>query len=353
MPPESPLVTRGRWLRACVFSASMSVLAMTAHLLAGGRLPSLGVTVLAGLLVTCLTFPITSVDRSVAGVIAITTAAQGALHVAFALPMALAVEGSSTIGTAGQMSMPAGTSGIGVAQACRPIAVPHRPKRARLRDLGRLVVGGVLTTVVAPSTAASASAHVQVDPSTTAPGSTPILTFRVPTESVDASTTKVEVTLLSTDPFPSVSARALAGWTVTVTEAKLPTPVVDDDGATLTQSPHTVTWTADVETAVPPGQFQGFELEVGPLPATGSVVSPVTQTYSDGSVVKCDEATPADGEPPEHPAPGFDVAASAAITSSKAASTSDGTARTLGVVGAIAAGIGLADVTAARKRTPA
>lgn len=42
MPPESPLVTHGRWLRAGVFSLAMTMLAMTAHLLAGGHLPGVG-----------------------------------------------------------------------------------------------------------------------------------------------------------------------------------------------------------------------------------------------------------------------------------------------------------------------
>ncbi|HEY8788971.1 MAG TPA: YcnI family protein [Actinopolymorphaceae bacterium] len=237
----------------------------------------------------------------------------------------------------------------------RTSPVPIHPPITRRRHLARAVVGGLLAAAVVFLTAASASAHVHIDASTTEPGANAILTFRVPTESETARTTKAEVTLPSDDPFPSVSANALAGWTVGVTEAKLPTPVVDDDGATLTKAPHTVRWTARAGAAVGPGEFQEFELQVGPLPKSGAVVLPVTQTYSDGSVVKWDGATPPGGEEPEHPAPSFDIAAAPAVTSSDSASTTDGTARTLGivgiVVGAIGAGIGLTGLAAARRRT--
>lgn len=239
-----------------------------------------------------------------------------------------------------------------------PIHPPtHTPNHERRRHFARFFVGGLLTATVVFGTALSASAHVHVDPSTTEPGANPILTFRVPSESATAGTTKVEVTLPTDNPLPSVSAKALAGWTVAVTEAKLPTPVVDDDGATLTEAPHTLTWTAEAGAAVGPGEFQEFELQVGPLPKSGSVVLPVTQTYSDGMVVKWDEVTPASGEEPEHPAPSFDVVAAPVVTPSKAVSSSDDTARTLAVagivVGAIGAGIGLAGATAARRQKSA
>lgn len=229
--------------------------------------------------------------------------------------------------------------------------------RTRRRQLLRALVGGILTGAVVFFGAASASAHVHVDPSTTEPGGDAIPTFRVPTESAAAGTTKVEVTLPTQDPFPCVSARALAGWTVTVTDSKLPAPVVDDDGVTLTKAPHTVTWTAHAGSAVGPGQFQEFELQVGALPKSGTVVLPVTQTYSDGSVVTWNEPTPAGGEEPEHPAPSFDVVAGPSSTPAKTASASDDTARALGVagivVGAIGAGIGLAGTAAARRRRSA
>ncbi|HEY8788972.1 MAG TPA: hypothetical protein VIM10_07575 [Actinopolymorphaceae bacterium] len=119
MPPESPLVTHGRWLRAAVFSLAMTVLAITAHLLAGGDLPGYGLTVLAGLLVGCLTYPITRRDRGARAIVATTVAAQAALHLAFAVPMAGLARASAAggTGTVGHMVMPTGASGVSVEQA--------------------------------------------------------------------------------------------------------------------------------------------------------------------------------------------------------------------------------------------
>lgn len=119
MPSESPLVTHGRWLRAGVFSLAMTMLAMTAHLLAGGHLPGVGLTVLAGLLVGCLTYPITRRDRGVRAIVATTVAAQAALHLAFAVPMAGLAPASARTGTGavGHMVMPTGASGVSVDQA--------------------------------------------------------------------------------------------------------------------------------------------------------------------------------------------------------------------------------------------
>lgn len=117
MPSESPLVTSGRWLRAGVFSMAMVVLAASAHLLAGGHLPGVGSTVAAGLLVGCLTYPVTRSGRSVG---AVTVAAQATLHVAFAVSMAGPTPtsaGNGGVGVPGHQVMPTGSSGISVEQA--------------------------------------------------------------------------------------------------------------------------------------------------------------------------------------------------------------------------------------------
>jgi uncharacterized protein YcnI len=236
-------------------------------------------------------------------------------------------------------------------------AQPHRSIRTRRHHLARVAVGGAVIGAVTFFGSAAASAHVHVDPSSTEPGAFSILTFRVPTESATASTIKVEVTLPSDNPFPSVSARALPGWTIAVVDAKLPKPVVDDDGATLTEAPNTVTWTADNASAIGPGEFGEFALQVGPLPASGTVVLPAVQTYSDGSTVTWDEPETSGGTEPEHPAPSFDITPVASpVSPMKVSSSTDHTARVLGVVGimvgVIGAGIGLAGAVAARRRTP-
>jgi hypothetical protein len=119
MSPESPLVTRGRWLRAGVFTLAMTLLAMTAHLAAGGRLPAAGVTVLAGLLVGCLAYPVTQRVSGIGAVVATTAAAQLVLHLAFALPMLSSSGRPETAGGGAGLHavMPIGSSGVSIERA--------------------------------------------------------------------------------------------------------------------------------------------------------------------------------------------------------------------------------------------
>ena len=161
-----------------------------------------------------------------------------------------------------------------------------------------------LTTATALALAAplAASAHVHVEPGSADPGSWSVLTFRVPNESATAGTTSVVVDLPTDTPFSSVGTEPVPGWTATVTTAALPEPV-DVGGATLTEVPATVTWTAEPGVQIGDGQFQRFSITAGPVPETGSIALPTHQGYSDGTVVDWDEPTPASGEEPEHPAP--------------------------------------------------
>lgn len=181
----------------------------------------------------------------------------------------------------------------------------HRQSRRR---------GALLSTVLATAALVllpvmAASAHVHVIPDSTASGGWSALTFRVPNESADASTTKVEVQLPQDTPFLSVSVKPVPGWTATVTEAELPKPV-EVRGTTLTKAARTVTWTADAtDGGIAPGEYQEFAVSAGPLPAPGEILLPATQTYSDGEVVAWDQPTPASGDEPEHPAPSIKVTA--------------------------------------------
>src|SRR4029078_11757146 len=81
----------------------------------------------------------------------------------------------------------------------------------------------------------------------------------------------------------------------------------------------------------------------GPRPATGPVLLPAAQTYSDGTVVAWDQPTPAGGPELEHPAPALVVTAAsvragggtavpavaASASPSAAADTNDPVARLL------------------------
>ncbi|MFF0818560.1 YcnI family protein [Rhodococcus sp. NPDC003318] len=200
-----------------------------------------------------------------------------------------------------------------------------------------------------------ASAHVTV----VAPGATQggygVLTFRVPTESDTAGTTKLEVTLPA---LKSARTEPLPGWTAQVTK--------NPNGEATA-----VTWTADPGVSVGPGQFQQFVLSAGPLPAEDEVSFPAVQTYSDGEVVAWDQEAGADGTEPDKPAPSLTLTATSASGDAHGAASGDAhgaaatesadteveatdtTARWLGgiglVLGALGAALGLGALVRSRR----
>jgi uncharacterized protein YcnI len=204
--------------------------------------------------------------------------------------------------------------------------------------------------------AGAAAAHVTVTSPDSTPGDEGKLLFTVPSESESASTTAVRVTLPVAKPFAEVSAKPLPGWTVTMTERTLPKPITYE-GFTLTKAVATVTWTAAKGQGLRPGEFDEFELLVGPFPEKATTLSlPALQTYSDGTTVSWDEPTPANGDEPDHPTPTLDLTAAPAATTKVPAndpSSADSVARWLGGVGLVlgASALGLALLTR-RRRTP-
>ena len=193
---------------------------------------------------------------------------------------------------------------------CSNSTVPQRrPVTAAVA--GRVLAAVAVAAVAGGLTATSASAHVRVHADSTASGTFSQLTFRVPTESDTASTTKVEVTLPQDHPFLDVSTKPVPGWTATVTEQPLPTPVTVE-GTTITKAARTVTWQAQAGAGIAPGEYQDFDISAGPLPAPATILLPATQTYSDGTTVTWDQPNPAGGPEPEHPSPALVVTAAPA-----------------------------------------
>ena len=135
-----------------------------------------------------------------------------------------------------------------------------------------------------------AAAHVTVSSPDAVPGGFGKLVLRVPTESDTASTTKVQIQLPADTPFAFVSTKPHPGWTVATTERTLAHPITAE-GFTLSKAVATVTWTASGASAgIGPGQFDEFELSLGPFPTDVDTLSfPTTQTYSDGTVVTWDQ----------------------------------------------------------------
>lgn len=148
----------------------------------------------------------------------------------------------------------------------------------------------------------AADAHVKISPNTAAPGDDIQVTFRVPNESESAGTVRVEIDLPTKTPFADASYEQVAGWTARIVEATLPRPIVND-GVKVTEAPVKIIYVADKGVSIKAGQFQEFPVALDLTPDTGSVAFPTIQTYSDGTVVNWNQATPADGDEPDHPAP--------------------------------------------------
>ena len=162
-----------------------------------------------------------------------------------------------------------------------------------------------LVLVLLLAGAGPALAHVTVTgQDAVSGGSDAVVTFRVPTESETASTTKVEVALPTDTPMASVDMLAMPGWTETQTSINLSTPIKTDDGD-ITSAVSRVIWTAQAGYQIKPGSFGEFVLVAGQLPDTKSLTFKVLQTYSDKKVVSWIQV-PAAGQTAEdvdYPAP--------------------------------------------------
>jgi periplasmic copper chaperone A len=133
--------------------------------------------------------------------------------------------------------------------------------------------------------AAPALAHVSVNPRELEAGSFAKLTFRVPNESDTASTVSLQVVFPEAAPFERVSVKPTPGWTHAVEQS---------DAAVVS-----ITWEGG---EIGPGEFQEFDISVGPVPDVDKLEFKAIQTYSDGEVVRWIDPV-IEGEDPEHPAP--------------------------------------------------
>jgi uncharacterized protein YcnI len=166
--------------------------------------------------------------------------------------------------------------------------------------MGKRIALAVVVAIVAIVIPGTALAHVTVDPAEAAPGGFATLSFRVPNERDDASTSSVEVNFPTDAVIPFVSVRPVPGWEVVVERRTLDEPV-ESEGGEIDEVVAAITWTGG---PIGPGQFQVFEVSAGPLPEdVDALVFPTLQTYDSGEVVRWIDETPASGEEPEHPAP--------------------------------------------------
>ena len=146
-----------------------------------------------------------------------------------------------------------------------------------------LVPVALALAVLAPATA---DAHVTVQPDSVAAGAFTVLDVRVPNETDNTDTTKVELQLPSG--FTEASYQPVPGWSVKVAKKKLATPVKSDEGDTITEEVSQITWTGTgSEGKIGPGQFMDFPLSVQVPEKEGTTLTfKALQTYDDGKVVR-------------------------------------------------------------------
>jgi periplasmic copper chaperone A len=174
--------------------------------------------------------------------------------------------------------------------------------RAPLRALLALATAGALGLALP----ATASAHVTVSADDAAPGAWIKLTFRVPNESDTAGTVGLTVTFPTDTPFAFVSVKPHVGWDVEVTRESLDEPV-EAGSYTLDEVVTAISWTAQGDTLIAPGQFDEFDVSVGPPPEEEMAIElPADQRYSDGAVVSWSEP-PDDHFEGSKPSPAFTV----------------------------------------------
>lgn len=162
------------------------------------------------------------------------------------------------------------------------------------RTLARPLIGLGLGAALVIGVPLAASAHVTVGPDRVDPGYSADVTLRAPNESDTASTVKIEVHLPADTPFTNLRYEPTPGWETTIVRGELPAPV-EVSGNTITEAATSIVFTAEAGHEIAPGQFQTWTVALGPIPEVGRILLPVTQTYSDGTVVEW-KATPEEVE---------------------------------------------------------
>lgn len=215
------------------------------------------------------------------------------------------------------------------------------------RALAVPALAGVLLT----ASAAVASAHVTISPSTGQAGAYAVLTVSVPHGCDGSATTKVAIKI--PEGITSVTPTRNPFWKVAVTKEKLAQPVTDAHGNTLTERDGTVTYTAI--TPLPDKQRDSFELSLKLPDAAGQTLAfPTVQTCGKGQTGWTEVAAAGqDADSLEHPAPTLTLtegsgdgnghgSATATPSAAPAQPAAAGSGPDLGVYGLVAGVLGLA-----------
>ncbi len=222
-----------------------------------------------------------------------------------------------------------------------------------IRNLSaRALAVPALAGVLVSASAAVASAHVTISPSTGQAGAYAVLTVSVPHGCDGSATTKVAIKI--PESITSVTPTRNPFWKVTVTKEKLAQPVTDAHGNTITERDGIVTYTAI--TPLPDKQRDAFELSLKLPDAAGETLAfPTVQTCEKGQTGWTEVAAGQDADSLEHPAPTLvltegsgdghghgSATAGAAPSAAPAQPAAAGSGPDLGVYGLVAGVLGLA-----------
>ncbi|WEO76962.1 YcnI family protein [Cryobacterium sp. SO2] len=222
------------------------------------------------------------------------------------------------------------------------------------------LLGAGLLALSAPL---AASAHVEVEPSSTAAGSYSLLTFAVSHGCDGSATTGITVDIPET--ITSVTPTVNPGWDVAKVAVDLATPLEDGEGDTITTRVGQVSYTA--QTPLVDGLRTTFVLSLQiPEDAVGETLSfPVLQSCEVGET-SWSEATVEGEAEPAHPAPSLTVTEAtgeaghghgtteeAEATATTTAASDDVLARVLGIGGLVVGAVGLVVAVASRRKNAA
>ncbi|MFD9890037.1 YcnI family protein [Amycolatopsis sp. NPDC059027] len=191
-----------------------------------------------------------------------------------------------------------------------------------------------------------ASAHISVSPDSTPAGVPAVLSFRVPSERDDVTTTRLEVTFPADHPLGSVVPRTLPGWKIEVRKQTTTQRAESAHADEMTDGTvSSIVWESGV---IPAGTFEDFPVRIAKMPGSGTLGFVVRQTYSDGQTILWSDPVRQGQPEPAHPAPTVTVEPPTSATAPEK-STSDTPARMLGGAG-LAAGFAAAAAAVLRRR---
>jgi uncharacterized protein YcnI len=145
----------------------------------------------------------------------------------------------------------------------------------------------------------ASAAHVEPAVDKAAAGGSTIIPFVVP-HGCDGSPTR-SISIQIAAGVTSAKPQAKQGWKLTIVRGKLPQPVKDFAGNTLTRGVLSVTWSGGT---LPDSQFDTFNILLGMPNTPGKTVYfPVVQRCAKG-VTRWIQIPKSGQAEPEHPAPG-------------------------------------------------